>query len=98
VTVCDRGGVKFAKSNVCIRYEQSQIAKDYNYTNTIIFNVQQILVITFEFIGAARGFLIMSCAARGFKKVGQHCSTVCSPWQGMPYDVACELGSSCMAH
>jgi len=35
-------------------------------------NVQQILVVTFEFTGAARGFMIMSCAARGVKKVGQH--------------------------
>jgi len=37
-------------------------------------NVQQILVITFEFTGAARGFMVMSCAASGVKKVGQHCS------------------------
>jgi len=36
-------------------------------------NVQQILFITFEYTGAARGFMIMSCAARGVKKVGQHC-------------------------
>src|SRR6218665_602764 len=36
-------------------------------------NVQQILVVTFEFTGAARGFLIMFSAARGGKKVGQHC-------------------------
>ena len=38
-------------------------------------NVQQILVVTFEFrpTGAARGFMIMSSAARGVKKVGQHC-------------------------
>ena len=35
-------------------------------------NVQQILVVTFEFTGAARGFMIMSCAAHGVKKVGQH--------------------------
>jgi len=35
-------------------------------------NVQQILVVTFEFAGAARDFMIMSCAARGVKKVGQH--------------------------
>jgi len=35
-------------------------------------NVQQILVVTFEFTGAALGFMIMSCAARGVKKVGQH--------------------------
>jgi len=32
VTVCDRGGVKFVKSNVCIRDEQPLISKDYNYT------------------------------------------------------------------
>ena len=39
-------------------------------------NVQQILVDrpTFEFTGAARGFMIMSCAARRVKKVGQHWS------------------------
>ena len=30
------------------------------------------LFVTFEFNGAARGFIIMSCAARGVKKVGQH--------------------------
>ena len=74
VTVCDRGGVKFVKSSVCIRYEQPLISKDYNCTNTII-NVQQILVVTFEFISAARGFMITlcrSCAVRGVKKVGQH--------------------------
>ena len=35
-------------------------------------NVQQILVVTFEFTGAARSFMIMSCAARGVRKVGQH--------------------------
>ena len=35
-------------------------------------NVQLILVVTFEFTGAARGFMIMSCAAHGVKKVGQH--------------------------
>ena len=39
-------------------------------------NVQQIVVFTFEFTGAARGFMIMSCAARGVKKVGQHWCTV----------------------
>jgi len=33
-------------------------------------NVQQILVAIFEFTGAARGFVIMSCGARGVKKVG----------------------------
>src|SRR6218665_838421 len=38
-------------------------------------NVHQILVVTFEFTGAARGFMIMSGAARGGKKVGQNCST-----------------------
>src|SRR6218665_4139588 len=35
VTVCYRGGVKFAKSSACIRYGQPLISKDYNYTNTI---------------------------------------------------------------
>src|SRR6218665_1066000 len=35
-------------------------------------NVQKILVVTFELTGEARGFMIMSCAARGVKKVGQH--------------------------
>ena len=36
-------------------------------------NVQQILVVTFEFTGGARCIMIISCAARGVKKVGQHC-------------------------
>ena len=38
-------------------------------------NVQQIKVVTFEFrpTGAACGFTILSCVARGVKKVGQHC-------------------------
>ena len=51
------------------------ISKDCSYINAIIilmFIVQQILVVSFEFTGAARGFMIMSCAARGVKKVGQH--------------------------
>jgi len=39
-------------------------------------NVQHILVVTFEFTGAARGFMNMSCAARGVKKFGQHCCIV----------------------
>jgi len=30
------------------------------------------LVVIFEFTDAARGFMIMSCAARGVKNVGQH--------------------------
>jgi len=30
------------------------------------------LVVIFEFTDEARGFMIMSCAARGVKKVGQH--------------------------
>ena len=60
VKVCDNGGVKCVKSSVCISYEQPLISKDHNYTNTI--NVQQILVVTFEFTGAARGV----------NKVGQH--------------------------
>ena len=37
--------------------------------------LKNLLVVTFEFTGAARGFTIMSCAARGVKKVGQHCIT-----------------------
>ena len=71
VTVCDRGGLKFIKSST--RYEQLLISKDYNYTN---INVQQILVVTFELTGAARSFMIMSCAARRVQKVGQHWPTV----------------------
>ena len=39
-------------------------------------NIQQIVVVTFEFTGAARGFMIMSCAAREVKRVGQHWSKV----------------------
>jgi len=37
-------------------------------------DVQQILIVTFELrpAGSDRGFMIMSCAARGVKKVGQH--------------------------
>ena len=38
-----------------------------------MFIVQPILVVSFEFTGAARGFMIISCAARGVKKVRQHC-------------------------
>jgi len=40
---------------------------------TQYINIQEILVVTFEFTGAARGFMIMSGAACGVKKVGQHC-------------------------
>jgi len=61
---------------VCIRDEKLLISEDYNYTNRPLqyINVQQIVVVAFEFrpIGVARGFMIMSCAARGVKKVGQH--------------------------
>jgi len=32
-------------------------------------NVQQILVVAFEFTGAARGFVVISFAARGVKEV-----------------------------
>src|SRR6218665_1762831 len=46
-------------------------------------NVQQILVVTFEFTGAARGFMSMSCAARGVKKVGQRWYRTC--FCSMPY-------------
>src|SRR6218665_2199254 len=65
--------VKFVKRSVCIhvRYGQPLISKDCNYTNRpTMFIVQQILDITFEFTRAARGFMIISCAARGTKKVG----------------------------
>ena len=48
-------------------FKRLQLTK-YN----ILINVQQILVATLEFTGAAHGFMIMSCAARGVKKVGQH--------------------------
>ena len=75
VTVCDRGGVKFDKSSMCMHYGQPMISKDYNQATQIglqYINFQQILFVTFEFTGAARGFMIMSCAARLFKKVGQH--------------------------
>ena len=76
VTVCDIGGVKFVKSSLYIRYEQPLISKDHNYTQKQYFEqIQQILDVTFDFTGAARGVMIMSCAARGVKKVGQHCIT-----------------------
>ena len=63
---------KFVKSSVYIRYGQPLISKDYKlqlhkYNN----NVQQILVVACEFTDAARGFMIMSRAARGVTKVGQ---------------------------
>ena len=48
VTVCDRGGEQFVKSSVCIRYEQPLISK-ITITQIQYFNVQQILVVTFEF-------------------------------------------------
>ena len=35
-------------------------------------NVQQILVVTLEFTGVARGFVILSCAVCGVKKAGEH--------------------------
>src|SRR6218665_2022824 len=53
---------------MCIHDEQPLIS----ITQIQYINVQQILVVTFEFTGAARGFMIMSCAAREVKKVGQH--------------------------
>ena len=31
-------------------------------------------VVIFQLTGAAHGFMIMSCVARGAKKVGHHCS------------------------
>ena len=36
----------------------------------------KIVVFTFEFTGAARGFIIISCTAREGKKVEQHCFKV----------------------
>jgi len=45
-------------------------------TQVQYINVKQILVLTFEFTGAARDIMIMSCAARGLKKVGQHWPTL----------------------
>ena len=68
VTACDRGEAKFVKISMCIRDEQPLIS----ITQIQYINVQQILVVTFEFTGAARGFMIMSCAAREVRKVGQH--------------------------
>ena len=68
MTVCDRGGVKFVKSSVCIHYEKSLIKK-ITITQIQYFNVQQILDVTFEFTGATRGFMIMSCAAAGSKRL-----------------------------
>ena len=77
VTVCDRGGVKCVKSSVCTRYGQPLISKDYNYTNSLQYiNVQQILVVTFEFTGAASGFVIMSCAARGIFRPLPFCKVI----------------------
>src|SRR6218665_3802816 len=86
VTVCDRGGVTFVKSSVCIRYEQHLISKDYNKAKQIGLQyirptVQQIVVVTFELTGAARGFMIMSFAARGGKKGGKH-------WHTRSYDLS----------
>src|SRR6218665_3293037 len=51
-----------------LRFQKTTITIGY-------IKVQQILIVTFEFTGAARGYMIMSCAARGVKKVGQHCYT-----------------------
>ena len=52
--------------------------KKITITQIQYIHVQQILVVTFEYLGAARGFMIMSCAARGVKKVGQHWSRSCT--------------------
>ena len=41
-------------------------------TQVQYINVQQILVVIFEVTGAARGFIIMTCAVRVVKMVGQH--------------------------
>ena len=78
VAVCDRGGVKFVKS-IVYNCTKSYVMDNLWFQKTTItigyIKVQQILIATFEFTGAARGFMIMSSAARGVKKVGQHCST-----------------------
>ena len=57
-------------------------------------NVQQILVVTFEFTGAACSFMIMSCAARGVKKVGQHYSTHCFSYLANYFQLCFMLGAS----
>src|SRR6218665_1300774 len=67
---------KIFKSSMCICYEEPLFQKITITTQIQYINVQQILVVTFEFTGVARGFMIMSCAARGVKKVGQHWPTV----------------------
>src|SRR6218665_604086 len=59
-------------------------------------NVQQILVITFEFTGAARGFMIMSCAACGVKKVGQHC--IREYLNGLLIVIKLSMQSSCVCN
>ena len=40
----------------------------------IMLNQYNYIVSAFEFTDAARGFMIMSCAARGVKRVGQRCT------------------------
>ena len=82
LTVHDRGGVKFVKVACACKKCTLRTTSDFKlkFTITIIItitqiqniNFEQILVVTFEFTGAARGFMIKSCAARGVKKVGQH--------------------------
>src|SRR6218665_3518820 len=42
-----------------IRQFKILISKDYKITQIQYINVQQILVVTFEFSGAARGFMII---------------------------------------
>src|SRR6218665_856077 len=69
---------KIFKSSMCICYEEPLFQKITITTQIQYINVQQILVVTFEFTGVARGFMIMSCTARGVKKVGQHCIPVSS--------------------
>jgi len=78
VTVCVRGGVQFVKSIACayvmnnLWFQKITILL-HKYNNYRPIIAQQILVFTFEFTFSARGFMIMSCAARWVKKVGQYC-------------------------
>jgi len=62
-----------------------------------IKQIKKILDVTFEFTGAARGFMIMYCAARRVKKVGQHCFTVtaCHSQGAPPPRVSVYLGKNC---
>jgi len=48
--------------------------KKITVTQLQYINVQQILVVVIEFTSAVRGFMNIIFAARGVKKVEQHCS------------------------